>query len=217
MSTTIADQEGFAAFLLRMRARGISDKALLAAVEAVPRRNFVPGQWQDAVWLDQMIPIDCGETLEGLDLQATAIAALGLHPNHRVLEIGTGSGYTTAILAKLGGRVISLDRYKRLLDQARQRIDALGLTNVMLRQGDGSKGLGAEGPFDRIIVWAAFPEMPRHFVDQLSMAGVMVAAIGPGEGAQDVVRLTKTGSRFERDNIGKVRLQPLREGVAAAI
>lgn len=213
----VDDREGFAAFLLRMRGRGINDMSLMAAIEATPRRSFVPAQWQDAVWSDQMIPIECGETIEGLDLQALALASLQLGPGHRVLEIGSGSGYTAAVMGRLATRIVSLDRYKRLVAQARQRIDALGLSNVILRQGDGSRGLPGEGPFDRIICWASFEEMPRHFVDQLSAGGVMIAPMGPAEGQQALARLTKLGSRFEREDIGKVRLQPLAQSVAAAL
>jgi protein-L-isoaspartate(D-aspartate) O-methyltransferase len=211
------DREGFAAFLLRMRGRGISDQPLMAAIEATPRRAFVPAQWQSAVWSDRMIPIDCGETLEGLDLQALAITALQLGQGSRVLEIGSGSGYTAAVMARLAGRIVSLERYKRLAEQARQRLETLGVTNVVLRQADGSKGLPGEGPFDRIVSWASFAEMPRHFADQLSAGGVMVAPVGPPEGEQTLVRLTKLGSRFEREDLAKVRLQPLAEGMAAAI
>lgn len=216
-STAVDDREGFAAFLLRMRARGVQDKALISAIEATPRRSFVPAQWQSDAWSERMIPIDCGETLEGLDLQAFALAALQLGPGQRVLEIGTGSGYTAALLARQAVRVLSLDRYKRLLDQARLRLDALGVSNVILRQADGAKGLPGEGPFDRIVSWASFQEPPRHFAEQLSSGGVMVAPIGPAEGEQDLARLTKTGSRFERENLTRVRLQPLGQGVAAAI
>jgi protein-L-isoaspartate(D-aspartate) O-methyltransferase len=211
------EREGLAAFLLRMRAAGIGDKTLFAAIEATPRRSFVPAQWHNAVWSSRMIPIDCGETVEGLDLQARAIAALGLAPGHRVLEIGTGSGYTAAVMARLVARIVSLERYKRLIDQARLRLQALGISNVIVRQADGAGGLAAEGPFDRVVSWAAFEDHPRQFVDQLSTSGVMVCPIGPAQGEQCMVRLTKLGSRFERENLARVRLQPLAAGIAAAI
>jgi protein-L-isoaspartate(D-aspartate) O-methyltransferase len=212
-----ADREGFAGFLLRMRAKGIARKELIAAIEQVPRRNFVAGLWQDAVWSQRMIPIACGEALEGIDLQAQIIHALAIEPQHRVLEIGTGSGYTTAILSRLAERVVSVDRYRTLVEQARQRLDALGIANVILRQADASKGLSGEGPFDRIVSWAAFEVLPRNFVDQLALGGVMIAPIGPGEVEQPVARLTKVGSRFEREDIGFVRAQPLIHGVAERI
>jgi protein-L-isoaspartate(D-aspartate) O-methyltransferase len=217
MSGNGADREGFAAFLLRMRAAGIGDGALFSAIEATPRRGFVPGQWQDAVWLDRMLPIPCGEAIEGIDLQAQVIAALDLQPGHRVLEVGTGSGFTAAVMARLSGRVLSLDRYRTLTREAEQRLSALGIANAILRQADGSAGAPADGPFDRIVIWAAFESMPRSFVDQLASGGVMIAPIGPGDGIQTLARLTKLGSRFEREDLGQVRLQPLTAGVAAAL
>ncbi len=215
--TATADREAFAAVLLRLRAGGIDDPALFAAIEATPRRGFVPGQWQDAVWLDRMLPIACGEAIEGIDLQARVMAALALQPGHRVLEIGTGTGFTTALLARLSGRVLSLDRYRTLCAEAGQRLAALGIANAIVRQADGSAGAAADGPFDRIVAWAAFDGLPRSFVDQLASGGTMIAPIGPAEGAQALAKLTKLGSRFEREDIGQVRLQPLARGVAAAL
>jgi len=211
------DREGFAAFMLRMRGRGIGDQALFSAIEATPRRAFVPGQWRDAAWLDRMLPIPCGEAIEGIDLQARVIAALSLDTGHRVLEVGMGSGFTAAVMARLSGRVLTLDRYKTLIGEAEQRASALGISNIIFRQADGSSGAAADGPFDRIVVWAAFENMPRHFVDQLASGGVMVAPIGPADGVQKLARLTKLGSRFDREDIGEVRLQPLTPGVAAAL
>lgn len=211
------EREGFAGFLLRMRARGVDSKVLFAAMEQTPRGGFVPAQWRDAVWSNRMVPIECGETIEGCDFQAAMIDALEVDSGHRVLEIGTGSGYTAAILARLAGRVLTLERFQTLGDQARQRLESLGVDNVVVRQADGRAGAAADGPFDRIIVWAAFEEMPRSFVDQLTSAGVMVAPIGPGEGPQKAAKLVKTGSRFERVNMQEVRLQPLAENVAEAI
>lgn len=195
----------------------MSDRALLAAVEATPRRSFVPSQWQQFVWSERMVPIECGETMEGVDIQAIALAALDLTPGVRVLEVGTGSGFTAALLGRLSGRVISIDRFRTLADQARQRIENLGLQNVVVRQADGHSGLPAEGPFDRILVWASFDSLPREFVDQLSTNGIMVAPIGPAEGTQTLTRLAKVGSRFERTDLEPVRLQPIVQGLAAAL
>jgi protein-L-isoaspartate(D-aspartate) O-methyltransferase len=210
-------REGFAAFLLRMRQRGIGSKELFAAIESTPRHNFVPGQWHDALWSEGMLPIECGEAIEGIDLQATVMAALDLAPGQRVLEIGTGSGFTAALLGRLSGRVLSVERYKTLGELARQRLEALGIENVVVRHADGSKPLASEGPFDRIVVWAAFDSHPRSFVEMLSTGGVMVAPVGPGDGEQELMRLAKVGSRFEREDIGRVRLQPMTPGMAAAL
>jgi protein-L-isoaspartate(D-aspartate) O-methyltransferase len=217
LNGTTDDREAFAAFLLRLRSRGIASRDLVAAFEATPRRGFVPTQWQDEAWSDRMLPIECGEAIEGADVQAAVIAALEIQSGHRVLEIGTGSGFTAAVMAKLAGRVITLDRYKTLVRQARERFESLGIANAFVRHADGLNGLAAEGPFDRIVVWAAFDGLPRLFVDQLSSGGIMVAPIGPAEEPQALARLTKTGSRFDRQDFGTVRLQPLTPGVAAVI
>ncbi|KQZ21815.1 protein-L-isoaspartate O-methyltransferase [Mesorhizobium sp. Root552] len=211
------DREGFAAFLLRLRGKGAVPKALIAAIEATPRRGFMAAQFGSIAWTDRMLPIECGEAIEGADIQAAVIAALAVEPGHRVLEIGTGSGYTAAVLSRLAARVVSVERYKTLAEQARQRFEALGITNVIVRHADGSNGLPNEGPFDRIVVWAAFESLPRFLLDQLSSGGVVIAPIGPEEGEQVVAKLTKVGSRFEREDIGIVRLQPILPGVAAVI
>lgn len=215
--TTIEDREGFAALLLRLRGKGSVPKPLIAAFEATPRRGFLDGLYHSIAWSDRMLPIECGEAMEGADLQAAVIAALALEPGNRVLEIGTGSGFTAAVMARLAGRVVTIDRYKTLVEQARQRFEALGIANVVARQADGTNGLPNEGPFDRIVAWAAFDSLPRFLLDQLSSGGTVIAPIGPEEGEQVVAKLTKVGSRFEREDIGIVRLQPILPGVAAVI
>lgn len=217
MNDTPDQLEAFASFLLRLRGKGIVAKELISAFEATPRHAFVPDRWRGAVWSDGMIPIECGEAVEAPDLQAQIIAALAIEPGHRVLEVGTGSGFSAAVMARLAARVLTVERYKTLTELARQRFEALGIANAFVRQADGSLGLPAEGPFDRIIVWAAFDALPRNFTDQLASGGVMITPIGPDEGEQTLAKLTKIGSRFEREDIGCVRLQPIVRGVAAAI
>lgn len=216
-STARNDSESFAAFLLRMRSAGLDDKRLFSAIEATPRRTFVPGEWQSAAYGDRMIPIDCGETIEGLDMQALIISALRIEPEHRILEIGTGSGFTAAVMGRLAKRVTTVERFHRLADAAKHRISSLGLANVLVRLADGRKGLPEEGPYDRIVAWAAFETVPRDAADWLATNGAMIAPVGPAEGRQKLARLTKIGSRFEREDIGTVRLQPLAERVAAVI
>jgi len=215
--TAAEEREGFAAFMLRLRGNGVATRELAAAFEATPRRGFLPGQWHSVAWSDRMIPIPCGETIEGVDLQASIIRALDLQPGARVLEIGTGSGYTAAVMSRMAGRVLTIERYKTLATQARAHLDALGIQNVQVRHADGANGLPGEGPFDRIVVWAAFESLPRAFVDQLAIGGTMITPIGMAEAPQDLARLTKVGSRFEREDIGQVRLQPITPGVAAVI
>lgn len=209
--------ETFAAFLLRMRRIGLADKALMAAIEATPRKTFVPGAYQTVAFSDRMVPIECGQSIEGIDLQAIAISHLGLDKAHRVLEIGTGSGFTSAVIGRLAGRVTTIDRFKTLAEQAGRRHQNLGLGNVVARQADGAGGLQGEGPFDRIICWASFDEPPRHSVDWLATNGVIVVPVGPPEGVQTLMKFTKIGSRFDALEIAPVRLHPLVPGVAAAL
>jgi len=216
MTVGEAEREGFAAFILRMRARGIDSKALFSAMEATPRASFVPAEWKNWVWSNRTLPIECGESFEPCDLQGAVLHALDLKPGLRVLEIGTGTGYTSAIIARIAGRVLTLDRYKTLCKQAQQRHEACGLSNILVRQADGADG-AADGPFDRIVVWAAFEELPRRFVDLLASGGIMVAPLGPGDDVQIMARFTKIGSRFERVDLESVRLQPLIRGTAQAL
>ncbi|CAM5609946.1 Protein-L-isoaspartate O-methyltransferase [Mycolicibacterium aubagnense] len=211
------EREGFAAFLLRLRGKGSVPKPLIAAFEATPRHAFISGQFHSIAWTDRMLPIECGEAMEGADLQAAVITALNIEPGNRVLEIGTGSGFTAAVMSRLAARVVTVDRYKSLIELAKQRFEALGITNVFARHADGSNGLVNEGPFDRIIVWAAFDSLPRFLLDQLSSGGTVIAPIGPEEGEQVLAKLLKVGSRFEREDIGTVRFQPILPGVAAFI
>ena len=217
MNEAADEREAFASFLLRLRGKGIVAKNLISAFEATPRHGFVPERWQSVAWTDGMIPIECGEAIEGPDLQAQVIASLAIEPGHRVLEVGAGSGFSAAVMGRLAAKVITVERYKTLTEQARQRLEALGLTNVSVRHADGSQGLAAEAPFDRIVVWAAFETLPRNFAEQLASNGVMITPIGPEEGLQTLTRLTKIGSRFEREDIGTVRLQPIQKSVAAVI
>jgi len=217
MNELVDQREAFASFLLRLRGKGIVARELVSAFEATPKRAFVPERWQNAAWSDGMIPIECGEAVESPDLQAQVITALAIEPGHRVLEIGTGSGFSAAVMARLAARVVTVERYKTLTELARQRFETLGVVNAFVRQADGSQGLPAEAPFDRIIVWAAFDSLPRSFADQLSSGGIMIAPVGPDEGVQMLNKLTKIGSRFEREDIGAVRLQPIVRSVAQAI
>ncbi len=217
MKPVLSEREGFAAFVLRMRSQGLTDQRLLSAFEATPRMAFVNGNLGNVAYGEGMLPIECGEFMEGLDLQAQLINALDLEPTHRVLEVGTGTGFTSAVMARLSGRVLSLERYQTLVELAQQRLQALKIENTFVKHADGRHGLVNDGPFDRIVIWGAFESMPRQFVDLLSSNGVMIAPIGPLEGRQVMARLSKIGSRFERQDLMAVRFLPLLEGVAAAL
>ena len=194
----------------RLRGKGIVAKNLISAFEATPRRGFLPDQWHYVAWSEGMIPIECGEAIEGVDLAgADHRRARASSPATACWRSAPARAITAAVMSRLAARVVTVDRFKTLTEQARQRFEALGITNVFVRQVDGSNGLASEGPFDRIVVWAAFDSLPRSFVDQLSSGGVMIAPIGPDEGEQVLAKLTKIGSRFEREDLGVVRLQPI--------
>jgi len=201
LTARLVEKEGFAALVLRLRAEGVSDLDLLTAVEQTPRSLFVPPQFAEQAYSSRTIPIECGSFLEGVDLAVRILHHLKIKPGQRVLEVGTGSGFMSAVMARMAERVLTIDRYKTLTTNAQRRIDSLGLRNVIIRQADGSAGLQGEGTFDRIVVTAAFNSMPRFYTDQLVSGGSMIAPLMISENECRLVRLTKTGSRFEREEL----------------
>lgn len=207
-------KEGFAAFVLRMRIYGLHDPRLFAAIEATPRQHFIDPAYQDLAYSNRVLPLACGESIEGLDDQARLLSALSLEPGHRVLEIGTGSGFTAAVMARIAARVTTIERYKTLAEAARQQFQAQKIENIVCKHADGRHGL-AGGPYDRIIVWLSSEAMPRQFLDLLATHGVMIAAVGQGDGPQMMSRMAKVGSRFEQTDLMTVRYQPFIEGVSA--
>lgn len=213
---TEKDREDLAAFLLRSRAEGPAGARVLAAVEAVPRRLFVPAGIADA-FADQSVPIECGETMPSVRKVVRLLTALRVQPDSRILEVGTGSGYVTALLAKLGARIVSLDRYRVLLKSAGERLKACGLGNVSLLLEDGRLGHADAGPYDRILVHAAFESVPKVFLDQIGSQGLMICAVGPGNAPQMLLRQQKIGSRFEVEELYPVRYQSLAFGTAAVL
>jgi protein-L-isoaspartate(D-aspartate) O-methyltransferase len=206
-------------FLLTMRRRGINDIRVLRALELVPRENFVEPEQAAYAYGDHALPIECGQTISQPYVVAAMTEALELEPNHKVLEIGTGSGYQAAILAHLAGEVITVERYRTLAEQAERRLRDLELDNVTVIVGDGSLGAPEHAPFDRIIVTAASPDVPAALLDQLADGGIMVVPIGPVNGLQSLVRLRKKpeGEGVEREDLMAVRFVPLVPGKAAAL
>ena len=214
MRSALVEREGFAALVLRLRAEGITDLDLLTAVEQTHRSSFVPPEFAQNAYSSRSIPIECGQFMEGADLAVRLLSLLQVKPGHRVLEIGTGSGFATAVLGRLAERVISIERYKTLIASAQRRLEQLAIRNVILRQVDGSNGLPGEGTFDRIICTAAYPVMPRFFAEQLVSGGMLLAPIMLDEERCVMVRLTKTGSRFEREDLFEVPFLPLQPKIA---
>jgi protein-L-isoaspartate(D-aspartate) O-methyltransferase len=208
------DGEGRMEFLLSLRRRGISDAAVLRAMDEVPREQFVEDAYADAAYADQALPISCGQTISQPYVVAYMTEQLGVKPHHRVLEVGTGSGYQAAVLARLAREVVTVERYRTLAETARKRIAKLGASNVAVIAGDGLAGLPEHAPYDRIIVTAAAERIPQALVDELAEGGVMVLPLGPHSDAQRLVRLTKTERGIEREDLIWVRFVPLLPGQA---
>ncbi|MCT8265774.1 MULTISPECIES: protein-L-isoaspartate(D-aspartate) O-methyltransferase [Afifella] len=203
-----------ASLILRLRELGISDRKVLGAIETVPREAFVPDLYRDDAYLDRALPIECGQTISAPSVVAMMTAALELEPRHHVLEIGTGSGYQAAILARLSRRVTTLERYRTLLELAQTRWDLLGITNIAGIVADGSKGWPTQAPFDRILVTAAAAVAPAKLVAQLVDGGILVAPVGPVDAVQRLTLFRKEGTRVDTRDLGAVRFVPLIEGIA---
>ncbi|AYD01524.1 protein-L-isoaspartate(D-aspartate) O-methyltransferase [Neorhizobium sp. NCHU2750] len=217
MKPGMVEKEGFAALVLRLRAEGISSLDLLTAVEQTPRSQFVPAPLAEEAYSSRTIPIDCGAFMEGADMAVRLLHRLQVKPGHRVLEIGTGSGFTAAVMGRIAERVMTVERYKTLATAASARMDALNLRNVIIRHADGSNGLPGEGTFDRILSTAAFTALPRFYAEQLTHGGSMIAPLVIDDETCLMVRLTKTGSRFEREDLFTAPFLPLVPHIAAAL
>jgi protein-L-isoaspartate(D-aspartate) O-methyltransferase len=201
-------------FLLMLRRRGITDAAVLRALDEVPREHFVDGDLAEVAYADRALPIACGQTISQPYVVAYMSEQLGVRPQHRVLEVGTGSGYQTAILSRLANEVVSIERYRTLADRARVRLETLGYRNVEVLVGDGLAGAADRAPFDRIIVTAAAETVPDALVEQLADGGVMILPLGPHKGVQCLVRLTKSADKLKREDLIEVRFVPLLPGQA---
>jgi len=208
------DSVGRMQFLLTMRRRGIGDAAVLRALDEVPREHFVGHEFQGAAYADQALPIACGQTISQPYVVAYMTEQLGVRPQHKVLEIGTGSGYQAAILSRLAHEVVSIERYRTLAEAARARLETLGYQNVEIRSGDGLAGAPDRAPFDRIIVTAAAETVPETLVEQLADDGVMLLPLGPHGGMQRLVKVTKSGGDVQQEELLGVRFVPLLPGQA---
>jgi protein-L-isoaspartate(D-aspartate) O-methyltransferase len=208
------DNVGRMQFLLGLRRRGISDPAVLRAMDEVPREHFVENPFIESAYADQALPIACGQTISQPYVVAFMTEHLGVHPSHRVLEVGTGSGYQAAILSRLAREVISVERYRTLAETARARLRTLGYDNVDVRVGDGLAGVPDRAPYDRIIVTAAAEAIPDALVHELAEGGVMVLPLGPHAGPQQLIKLTKGEQGIKQEALIGVRFVPLLPGTA---
>jgi protein-L-isoaspartate(D-aspartate) O-methyltransferase len=201
-------------FLLTLRRRGITDNAVLRAMDEVPREMFVAEDTRAQAYQDHALPIDCGQTISQPYVVAYMTELLELQSHHRVLEIGTGSGYQAAVLSRIAAHVVSIERYRTLAEKARKTFDRIGYTNIDVILGDGFDGAPNLAPFDRIIVTAAAEAIPDPLVDQLADDGIMVLPLGPRNGPQHIVRLRSTPDGIAREDLIAVRFVPLVPGQA---
>ena len=208
------DRIGRMEFMLTLRRRGITNAAVLRAMDEVPREYFVMADYSDMAYADQALPIACGQTISQPYVVAYMSEKLDLEPTHRVLEVGTGSGYQAAVLSRIVAGVVSIERYRTLAEAARGRLHTLGFNNVDIVAGDGLDGAPDQAPFDRIIVTAAAEEVPQALVNQLAKGGIMILPLGPQGGAQTLVKLIKTDDGVEREDLIGVRFVPLLAGKA---
>jgi protein-L-isoaspartate(D-aspartate) O-methyltransferase len=192
----------------QLRARGIQDERVLAAMELVPRHEFVPAEFRAQVYEDHPIPIGEGQTVSQPYIVAIMLQALALKPSDTVLEIGTGSGYQTALLAELTHQVYSVERHASLAHMAAATLRRLGYANVDVVLGDGSNGLPAKAPFDAIVVSAAAPQIPSPLFEQLRDGGRMVIPVGPAQ-AQELQLVRKKAGQLLVTSLEGCRFVPL--------
>jgi protein-L-isoaspartate(D-aspartate) O-methyltransferase len=195
--------------IMELRAAGVTDTRVLAAVERVPRELFVPDSFRDQAYENTALPIGMGQTISQPSVVAFMTQSLDVGERMKVLEIGTGSGYQAAILSKLARRVYTVERHRGLLREAEKRFAELKLRNVVTRLGDGSKGWAEQAPFDRILVTAAATDIPQALIDQLAVGGVLVGPFGKEHGEQNLIRLTRTETGTTRETLWAVRFVPL--------
>jgi protein-L-isoaspartate(D-aspartate) O-methyltransferase len=201
-------------FQLSLRRRGISDQSVLRAMETIPRDVFVEVEDRAQAWRDTALPIACGQTISQPFVVAYMTEQLHVGPGHRVLEIGTGSGYQAAVLSHLARSVLSIERYRTLSETARARLEKLEMHNVEVMLGDGFDLAANLGAFDRIIVTAAMEEVPAALSERLEPEGILIAPVGPHNGVQTLIRIRRTAGGFERKALVDVRFVPALPGVA---
>lgn len=200
-------------FLFALRSKGVTDARVLTAMEKVDRAAFIRGLFAERAYEDMPLPIPCGQTISQPSVVGLMTQALKAGPRDTVLEVGTGSGYQAAVLSHVARRVYTVDRHKRLVTEARNVFDDLGLTNITAFTADGSHGLPDQAPFDRILVTAAAEDPPGPLLAQLKVGGIMVLPVGQSDAVQSLIRVTRDERGFEYDELRPVRFVPLIEGL----
>ena len=200
-------------FLFALRSKGVTDPRVLTAMESIDRGAFVRGLFAARVYEDMPLPIPCGQTISQPSVVGLMTQALNVRPRDTVLEVGTGSGYQAAILSKLARRVYTVDRHRRLVREAKEVFEAMGLVNITAFSADGSFGLPDQAPFDRILVTAAAEDPPGPLLAQLRIGGIMVVPVGQSDTVQSLIKVTRTETGLDYDELRPVRFVPLIEGL----
>ncbi len=200
-------------FLFALRSKGVTNTRVLAAMEAIDRGLFVKGIFEDRAYEDMPLPIASGQTISQPSVVGLMTQALDVQPKSKVLEVGTGSGYQAAILAKLGRRIYTVDRHPTLVREARGLFEGLDLHNITVIAGDGSFGLPQQAPFDRIIVTAAAEDPPGPLLAQMAIGGIMVLPVGQSDAVQTLLKVTRLRSGYDYEELMPVRFVPLLEGL----
>jgi len=208
------DDDRAGRLILGLRQQGVTDPRVLAAMESIDRAVFVHEKFLDQAWEDQALPIDCAQTISQPYIVGLMTQALDVQPRHRVLEIGTGSGYQAAVLSRLARYVYSVERYRSLLTEAELRLKALKIDNVITRHGDGGMGWPEQAPFDRIMVTAASPGEPTELLHQLKPGGVLVCPVGRSSVQRRHRYVGQSDGSYQRESLAEVRFVPLVEGTA---
>jgi len=199
--------------LMELRRAGIGDARVLGAIERTPREKFVPPAFEGQAYDNLALPIGQGQTVSQPYVVALMTEKLELGERHNALEIGTGSGYQTAVLARLCRRVFSVERHRALLRDAERRFGELHLRNIVCRLADGTKGWPEQAPYDRVIVTAAAAQVPASLIEGLAPGGILVAPVGEDHRDQQLVRIRRHDDMFSTENLGLVRFVPLVAGL----
>lgn len=207
------DAERKMQFVFALRSKGVTNKRVLSAMEAVDRGLFVKGVFEARAYEDMPLPIASGQTISQPSVVGLMTQALDVQPKSKVLEVGTGSGYQAAILARLGRRIYTVDRHRGLVAEARTLFAAMDLHNITVITGDGSFGLPEQAPFDRIILTAAAEDPPGPLLAQMAIGGIMVLPVGQSNSVQTLIKVTRLETGFDYDELMPVRFVPLLEGL----
>jgi len=207
------DPEQKMQFLFTLRSKGVTDSRVLSVMERIDRGHFVSGVFSARVYEDMPLPIACGQTISQPSVVGLMTQALKVGPRDKVLEVGTGSGYQAAILSQLARRVYTVERHRLLVREATRLFQDLDLSNITPILADGSHGLPDQAPFDRIIVTAAAEDPPGTLLSQLKPGGIMIVPVGQSDTVQSLIRVTRTETGFDYDDLRSVRFVPLVDGM----